>query len=255
MFAHFAIIVSLFFVTVSVVGQTGTVAIDEWADVVDHTPFDSLWHSSVVRGKLLTSGWQSPAYNRYRAAIAHAQPSAYLPRARSAFWVNAYLACMYETMHLRRGYRSTVWDSIWHKRDTFVVASQRMTLEEIMSKAIEISGTVGIMACLPTGSSRGAPLPSHAASAKTIHRLMRDQLRRICRSEKYLLYDPAGNILQLSTFFSPLLTAMSKEARSVPEWLLPYVTDGVAAQMALYATTMSVVVQDVIETWRKARPP
>lgn len=255
MFALFAIIVSLFFFTVSCVGQTGTVAIDEWSDVVDHTTFDSLWHSSVVRGKLLTAGWQSPAYSRYRAAIAQAQPTAYLPRARTAFWMNAYLACMYETMHLRRGYRSTAWDSMWHRRDTFVVASQKMTLEGIMKKAVEISGTVGIIACLPTGSSRGAPLPSHVATAKTILRLMRDQLRRVCRSEKFLLYDPAGNVLQLSTFFSPILSAMSREARSVPEWLLPYVTEGVAAQMALNANTMSVVVQDVIETWRKARPP
>ncbi|MBK6290450.1 MAG: DUF547 domain-containing protein [Ignavibacteria bacterium] len=255
MFTHFLIIVSLFFFTIAVRGQIGTVAVDEWADVVDHTSFDSLWHASVVRGKLLTTGWQSPAYVRYRASIAGARPSAFLPRARTAFWVNAYLACLLETMHLRRGYRSTVWDSLWHRRDTFDVAGRRMTLDDIMQEAIRISGTVGIVACLPSGSSRGAPLPSHAATARTMHRLLRDQLRRICRSEKYLLYDPAGNILQLSTFFHPLLDGMSTEARSVPEWLLPYVTEGVAAQMALHARTMSVVVQDVIETWRKARPP
>lgn len=255
MFAHFIIIVSLFFFTISMRGQIGTVAVDEWADVVDHTSFDSLWHASVVRGKLLTTGWQSPAYVRYRASIAGAKPSAFLPRARTAFWVNAYLACLLETMHLRRGYRSTVWDSLWDQRDTFDVAGQRLALGDIMKEAIRISGTVGIVGCLPSGSSRGAPLPSHAASARTIHRLLRDQLRRICRSERYLLYDPAGNVLQLSTFFHPLLDGMSKEARSVPEWLLPYVTEGVAAQMALHARTMSVVVQDVIETWRKARPP
>ncbi len=141
------------------------------------------------------------------------------------------------------------------RRDTFLIAMQFLTLADVVREAQLVSGTVGIASCLPTGSSKGAPLPSFAATAKSVRRMMRDQLRRICRSEKYLLFDPAGNVLQLSTFFAPLLPSMQKEARSVPDWVLPYLTDQVAAQMALRAKTIEVVVSDGIETWRKARPP
>ena len=235
--------------------QNGPIAQDEWADVIDHTSFDSLWHESVTRGKLRTDGCLSTAYARYRGALASAMPAAFLPRSRTAFWVNAYLACLLEVMHVRFGYRSTVWDSLWLRRDTFLIASQFLTLADMAREAHVVSGTVGIVACLPTGSSKGAPLPSFAATAKGVRRMLRDQLRRICRSERYVLFDPAGNVLQLSKFFEPLIERMLREASSVPEWVLPYVTDQLAAQMALKAKTMGVVISDGTETWRKARPP
>ncbi len=179
----------------------------------------------------------------------------YLPAARTAFWVNAYLACLIEVLHLRAGYRSTAWDSLWLRRDTFNVAGRRLTLDEMRHEAVRAAGTVAVMGCLPSGSTRGAPFPPAAATASTMRRLMRDQMRRVCRSERYVLYDPAGNVLQLSGFFSELLPAMSTEARSAAEWLLRYVAEDTAAQVALHAGTLRVQVHDVLETWRKARPP
>ena len=80
-------------------------------------------------------------------------------------------------------------------------------------------------------------------------------MRRICRSERYVLYDPGGNVLQLSGFFAPLLVRMATEARSVADWVLPYVTEAMAAQIAVHAAGLRIQVHDVLETWRKARPP
>lgn len=235
--------------------QAGPIAIDEFSDVIDHTSFDSLWRESIGRGKLRTDGCQSPAYVRYRSELAAAKPSAFLPRAVTAFWVNAYLACLMEVMHIRAGYRSTVWDSLWLSRDTFMIAGHLLTLNDMVNEARRGSGTPGVFSCLPNGSSKGAPFPSSVATAKTVKRLIRDQMRRICRSERYLLYDPAGNVLQLTSIFTPMLTEMSSEAESIQSWVLPYVTEAVAAQMALRASTLKVTIQDGIESWRKARPP
>lgn len=235
--------------------QTGTLASDETTDVIDHSSFDSLWRESVVRGRLRTDGCMSDAYARYRNALATAAPSAFLPKAGTAFWVNAYLACLIEVLHIRTGYRSTVWDSLWLTRDTFTVAGRHVTLNDMAMEAVKTAGTVGVHSCLPSGSSIGAPFPSAAATAKTVRRQIRDQLRRICRSERYVLYDPAGNVLQLSSFFEPIAEGMKDEAKSIQVWVLAFVTESVAAQMAIHASTLKVQVQDRIESWRKARPP
>jgi len=255
MFRFLLMILCLFGTCIPVMSQGVVIGQDESADVVDHTSFDSLWKESTVRGKLLTTGWNSMAYRNYRNVLSTARPSAFLPNSRAAFWVNAYLACLLEIMHLRTGYRSTMWDSLWLMRDTFEVAGRGLTLRDMVAEATIAAGTAGIVSCLPTGSSSGAPLPPRAAYAKNVRILMRDQLRRICRSERYLLYDPAGKVLQCSAFFIPLQEAMKNEAGSLPRWVLPFVTDGVAAQMALGANSITTFVHDRIETWRKARPP
>lgn len=245
----------MFYGVIRLDAQTEPFGMDHNADVIDHTSFDSLWQESTVRGKLLTTAWGSHAYRAYRESLAGAMPEAYFPRARTALWVNAYLACLIEVMHLRTGYRSTSWDSLWLRRDTFMIAGRRVTLEDMTAEACFVAHTVGVVACMPTGSTRGAPLPPRAATARTMRILMRDQLRRICRSERYLLFDLSGNVLQLSTFFRSMQDSMKAEAKSIPNWVLPYVTDAVAAQLALGASTVTVIINDGIETWRKARPP
>ncbi len=243
------------FVATNVFAQRESFGTDEYADVIDHTRFDSLWHEAQLRGRLNTQGWDSEAYRTYRLQLSSATPMAFLPKARTAFWVNAYLACLMEVMHLRVGYRSTVWDTLWLRRDTFYVAGQPSTLDDLRIEAVRAAGTVAVWGCLPTGSQQGAPFPSRAATARNIRVMIRDQMRRICRSERYLMFDPAGNVLQISRFFSPIVENMVLEAKSVAQWVLPYVSYGVAAQLALHAPYVQTVVSDVIETWRKSRPP
>lgn len=234
--------------------QLSATGADPSADVIDHTRFDSLWHEAVVLGKLRADYVQCEAYESYRKLLATAYPSAALPPARTAFWINAYLACLMEQMHRRTGYRSTVWDSTWLSRDSFLIAGRPLTLESMINEAIISAGSVRVVGCLPSGSSLGAPFPSHVAFTKTVRRIMRDQMRRICRSERYVLYDPFGNVLQLSRFFEPIRDRMVAEAGSEAQWVLPFVSDAVAAQIALGAAGIRVVVLDRIETWRKARP-
>lgn len=230
-----------------------TFGIDDTTDVIDHHRFDSLWNESVSHGKISTRGINSEAYVTYRLALKGAFPDAFLPDARFAFWVNAYLAGLYQLIHEAVGYRSTVWDSAFLARDTFDVARGRHTLRDMQDSILRVSRTVRAIAFFCTGSSTSPPFPNHVAFAKTVRRLMRDMMRRLCRSEKFLLYDPAGAVLQLSRFFQPYHAKMAFEATSVGQFVMPFLTEAVAAQLALRRENVNVVFSDRIETWRKAR--
>lgn len=222
-------------------------------DVIDHSRFDSLWHASVEHGKLRTTGVNSECYRSYREAMADAYPPGFHPNPRFAFWVNAYLACCMQVMHERVGYRATVWDSMLSRKDTFVVAEAKHTLADLADSVLKIARTCKAVVLLCTGSSNGPPFPTHAMYGKTIQQTLREQLKRVCRSEKYVLYDPAGNALQLAALFKPYQTQMIAEAGSPAQWVLPYVSNAVAAQMALQQSTLQIFFSDRIETWRKAR--
>ncbi len=226
---------------------------DVFEDVVDHTRFDSLWRASLKGGKLDTRGVYSDAYTSYRRALSAAHPDHFLPDARIAFWVNAYLCLLMEVMSLRVGYRTTVWDSLYLTRDTAIVAGHPYTLERIADTLSAIAKTVAVRAFLSTGSSTGPPFPSHALYARTVRSELRTQLRRIIRSERYVLYDPAGNVLQLSMLFKAWWINMIHESGSVVEFLLPWMSEAMAAQVALHRSGLQVVLSDRIETWKRRR--
>ncbi len=82
---------------------------------------------------------------------------------------------------------------------------------------------------------------------------LRGQLRKLIRSERYVLYDPAGKVLQLAVMFEPWLQGMVKEAGGVVQYLLPWMTEAMAAQVALAGSSVSIQISDRIETWRRAR--
>lgn len=233
--------------------QHKTFGMDDTTDVIDHHGFDSLWNASMRQGRLVTDGVHCEAYQRYRRALATAYPTMYHPQAQLAFWANAYLACLWEVMHLRVGYRSTVWDSAFFDRDTFVVAEGLHTLRSLRDTIVGCARDARAHVFLATGSTHDPPFSSHAYFAKTVRQAMRDLLRRICRSERFVLYDPAGNVLQLSSFFKPLTEKMRAEAGSEVQWVLPYVSEQTAAQLALHHDLVRVVVGDRIEKWKRAR--
>lgn len=226
---------------------------DDTTDVIDHTRFDSLWHDSMQQGRLVTDGIHSNAYAAYRKALAEAYPTAYHPNAQLAFWVNAYLASLWEVMYLRVGYRSTLWDSSFFKRDTFRVAEAHHTLQSLRDTIVGCIGDVRASVFLATGSSHDPPFPSHVCFAKTVRVTMRDLLRRVCRSERFLFFDPAGNVLQLSSFFKPLTDRMRAEAGSEVQWVLPYVSEQTAALLALHRQSVRVVLGDRVEKWKRGR--
>lgn len=226
---------------------------DVVADVIDHTRFDSLWRASLRFGKLNTHGVQTEVYQSYRDSLANAYPSSYLPESRVAFWVNAYLALLMEAMSMRVGYRSTVWDSLYLKRDTATIAGRRYTLQQLADTIVGTARTVAVRSFLCTGSSTGPPFPAHALYARTVMAEMRAQLRKLVRSERNVLYDPAGNVLQLSHLFDQWIDGMEAEKGSIVDFLLPWVSETVAAQIALAKSTLVVQVADRIETWKRAR--
>ncbi len=246
--------VLLFAVATSVAQRTQRAfGMDDTVDVIDHTRFDSLWHGSLNQGALITDGIHSKAYTAYRGAIANAHPTAYHPNAQLAFWVNAYLACLWEVMHLRVGYRSTLWDSSFFRRDTFRVAEAAHTLGSLRDTIVGCIRDTRASVFLATGSTHDPPFPSHACFAKTVRQSMRDLLRRICRSERFVFFDPAGNVLQLSSFFKPLTERMRNEAGSEVQWVLPYVSEQTAALLALHRQAVTVIVSDRIEKWKRGR--
>ena len=229
--------------------------VDPAADVIDHARFDSLWRASKRFGRLDTKGLQTECYRSYRTALSTAQPDGFLPTSQLAFWVNAYLACLMETMSMRTGYRSTLWDSLYLERDTFLIAEQPRTLRALGEKIVVVAGTVRARAFLATGSTNEPPFPAHACYATTIRREMREQLRKVVRSERYVLYDPAGKTLQLARLFEPWIDDMKREGGSVVNFLLPWVTEAQAAQLALAGPEVRVVLSDRIERWRRQRYP
>jgi hypothetical protein len=240
--------------TVSAVAQQQRAfGIEDTTDVIDHQRFDSLWHASMQQGRLVTDGIRSRVYTDYRAALSTAYPSAYHPNAQLAFWVNAYLACLWEVMHLRVGYRSTVWDSAFFRRDTFHIAEGLHTLQSLRDTVVGCIQDGRASVFLSTGSTHDPPFQSHACFAKTVRRSMRDMLRRVCRSERFVLFDPAGTVLQLSAFFKPLAERMRAEAGSEVQWILPYVSEQTAALLALHRTAVRVVYSDRIEKWKRGK--
>ncbi len=227
--------------------------VDPMVDVIDHGRFDSLWRASKRFGKIDTRGVQSECYRTYRAALAGAQPQRYLPESQTAFWVNAYLACLMEVMDRRVGYRSTRWDSLFRYRDTFQIAGEAWTLASMGERIVQIAGTVRARAFLATGSSAEAPFPAHACYAATVRRELREQVRKLCRSEQYVLFDPAGKTLQLARMFESWAEGMKHEGGSVVDFLLPWVSEATAAQLALAEPGIHVEYSDRIERWRRRR--
>jgi hypothetical protein len=230
-----------------------TLTKDLYDDVVDHRRFDSLWRASKRFGKLNTDAVWSEAYATYRQSLANADPGSFYVDSRLAFWINAYLAVLMKVMQLRVGYRSTVWDSLLLVRDTFTIAHARHTLKSLSDTIIATAQTVRVRAFFCTGSSNAPPFPTGACFAKTMKALLREQLRRVCRSERYVLYDPAVNVLQLSAMFKDWFYEMSAEAGTVVDFLLPWMTEASAAQLALRKDGMQIVISDRIEKWNRAR--
>lgn len=232
---------------------TPTLTKDIYEDVVDHHRFDSLWRASKRFGKLNTEAVWSEAYSAYRQALADADPDPFYINSRLAFWINAYLAVLIKVMQSRAGYRSSVWDSLLMVRDTFIVARARHTLKSLSDTILGTAKTVRVRAFLCTGSSNAPPFPTGVCFAKTMKASLRAQLRKICRSERYVLYDPAANVLQLSVMFKDWLTGMNSESGTVVDFLLPWVSEAAAAQLALRKAGMQIVISDRIEKWNRAR--
>lgn len=228
--------------------------VSDTTDVIDHRRFDSLWRASKKFGKLSTHGVGSDVYRMYRETMANADPDAFLPKARVAFWVNAYLACLMDVMHHRVGYRTTIWDSLYLHRDTFLVAGGRRTLDDIQQEILNVGKTVQLRSVFATGSSGDPPFPAHAWFARTAHTELRSQMRSVFRSERFVLYDPAGNVLQLARMFEPWLEGMKSEAGGVAEFAISWVSESVAAQMALGRASMRILLSDRMITWKRRRP-
>ena len=227
--------------------------IDDTADVIDHGRFDSLWRASLQRGLLRTDGAVSPAMTDYLRTLATAQPDAFLPAARQAFWTNAHMAAIMVVMHRRAGLRSTVADTQLFARDTFMIAGARHTIESIASMVVDIHGTALACVLLGTGSTHAPPLLRTAATSRTMDRILREQARRVLRSERFVFFDPGADAIQLSSFFAPFLTMMEQERGSVVQFLLPWLDDVIAAECALRRASMRVLVADRIEKWRRRR--
>lgn len=246
---------SILFILVLVMhhGRAQTFGIDDTSDVIDYRLFDSLWTEALGQGRLATSAVRSGPFHRLAGMFADARPQAYGPAARSAFWINAYLLCLWRVMDRSTGYRSTIWDSTLLRRDTFVVAGEPVVLHDMRKLARQYGATVLVAMTFATGSTHAPPFLPRAIRARTWYRQLRDQARRVVRSERFVLYDPAGHVLQLAGFFRPYLDEMISERGSVVQFLLPYVSESMAAALGLRPHDLRIVVSDRIERWVRRR--
>lgn len=248
------IVIMLVMCTVAMAQRGARVqSVDDTTDVIDHRAFDSLWHASLHGGRLRTDGARSDVLHAYFRAMADASPDAFLPWARRAFWTNAHMACVLVVMDRHTGMRSTVVDSMLFDLDTFLIAGDRHTVRSLAQMVISVHGSALACVLLGTGSTHAPPFLSHAMFARTADRMLREQARRVLRSERFVLFDPGNDALQLASFFAPYMTQMEMEGGSVVQFLLPWLDELTAAECALRRATLRVVISDRIERWRRRR--
>lgn len=231
----------------------GIMHVEDTTDVIDHASFDSLWHASLRNGRLNTDAVHGSAYQIYQRRLETATPKAFLPAARCAFWCNAWLAAVLKVMSAHAGYRSTIWTADLFDADTFTIAGEPFTLRTLRRRmVIEARSPLAVFA-LATGSTRAPPFPASAYRAKTVARALRDMAKRVCRSERFVLYDPGSNLLQVSSMFAEFEPLILASFPSIVQFLLPYVQEAVAAELALRRETLRVVYADAVERWIRRR--
>ncbi|CAN5411362.1 hypothetical protein BH10BAC6_BH10BAC6_03960 [soil metagenome] len=222
-------------------------------DVIDHSSFDSLWHASLKNGRLSTDAVKYSTFDIYWRRLRSAEPATYSRAARTAFWSNAWLASILSVMAAHAGYRSTIWSDELFDADTFTIAHEEFTLRTLRTRVVHESGSPMALFALATGSTRGPPFPAHAYTARTVERMLRELARRVCRSERFVFYDPGSNVLQISSVFAELEPAIVTTYGSMIQFLLPYVSEAVAADVALRRSSLKVIYGDAVERWLRRR--
>jgi len=223
------------------------------ADVIDHSLFDSLWHASVKNGRLSTEAVKYSAFDIYWRRLRSAEPARFAKASRMAFWCNAWLASVLSVMASHAGYRSTIWQDALFEADTFEIAGERMTLRSLRHRIVQEAGSPVALFALATGGSKAPPFPSHAYRARTVERSIRDLAKRVCRSERFVFYDPGQNVLQVSSMFAEYEPAIIAAYGSLPQFLLPWVSEAVAAELALRRQSLTVIYGDAVDRWTRRR--
>ncbi len=222
-------------------------------DVVDCAPFLRAWKGATARGWLSTAVVDSAWYSEWMQTLATANPQSAVPWARRAFWVQAWMSCMLVVAHRRMGYRTTRYDTTIVEQDTFVIAGETYCLRDVSLRVVQEFGTASSIALFGMGSTYGPPLAPYAPVAWTVERLMREQMRKVVRSERHVLWDPAADVLQVATWMEPWTEAMRLEAGDVVAFLMPYMDDAMAAGVALRRRYVRVVFSDRLERWKRRR--
>lgn len=230
-----------------------TISGADTTDVVDHTDFDTLWHASIKNGRLSTEAVRYSAFDIYWRRLRAAEPARYSKAARTAFWCNAWLASVLSIMSTHAGYRSTIWHDALFEADTFTIAGENMTLRLLRQRIIQEAGTPLALFALSTGSTKAPPFPSHVYRARTVARALRDQAKRVCRSERFVFYDPGQNVLQVSSMFAEFEPSIQSAYGTLPQFLLPYMSEATAAEVALRRKTLTVIYGDAVDRWIRRR--
>jgi hypothetical protein len=226
---------------------------DTLHDVLDCAPFQRAWKGATARGWLTTGVVDSAWYSSWMQSLADANPDTALLWARRAFWVQSWMSCMLVVAHKRMGYRTIRYDTTILVKDTFLIAGGQMCLRDLSARVVQEFGTCASIALFGMGSTYGPPLAPYAPVAWTVEKLMREQMRKIVRSERHVLWDPATDVLQVATWMEPWAAAMQEEAGDVVAFLMPYMDDPMAAAVALRRKTVVVVYSDRLERWKRRR--
>lgn len=226
---------------------------DTLHDVVTCAPFQHAWKGATERGRLATYMVDSTWFQAWVESLASANPDTAGPWPRRAFWVQAWMTCMVQVAHKRTGYRTVVFDSVMFRSDTFVIASERYTLEQVGKRVVAEFGTAAAMFLLGVGSTSGPPLVTVAPTAWTVERILREQARKVVRNERWVFWDPARDVLQLARFMECWSGVMRQEAGDELAFLLPYMDDATAASVALRRKHVQIHYSDRLDRWMRRR--
>ncbi|MCU0331283.1 MAG: hypothetical protein MUC47_09965 [Candidatus Kapabacteria bacterium] len=236
-------------ITFSLCGPCSTK--DTIHDVVDPTPFIALWKGASAQGKLDTRAVHDTLFQQWFAAIQDARPDDAHPWAQRAYWLHAWHGWFLIVANRYAGKRTLSVDSTWRTRDTVVIAGYRHTLESLEGRVRECFGTCASALLLGTGNVAGFPLLQDMPRATTVERALRHRTRSLARSERFVLWDPGDDVLHVHRSFERLETAMVKEAGSVVAFLLPFMSDAMAAAVALRAAKVRIFYADVLDRWHR----
>lgn len=222
-------------------------------DILDCAPFLRAWKGATAKGWLSTNVVDSAWYAEWMQTLATARPDTAVPWARRAFWVQAWMSCMLVVAHRRMAYRTTRYDPRLTDRDTFVIAGTTMCLKDLGLRVVREFGTCSSISLFGMGSTHGPPLAPYAPVAWTVERLMREQMRKIARSERHVLWDPASDVLQIASWMEPWSDMMREEAGDEVAFLIPYMDDATAAAVAFRRQHVTIVYSDRLERWKRRR--
>lgn len=222
-------------------------------DVIDPSLVDSVLKRWVIRGRLNTRVIGDSTFLYLLDTVGRSQLTGRDRLSQWAFWANVQILVAMDIAARKTGYRSTTSDSSLFRGDTFIVAGEAFTYDSLRRYCVYQASSVLSVLSAPVGSNHGVPWPSTAARADRVINWWRDNAKRVLRSPRFVLYDPASDVIQIAGVLTGFEDQIERYHGTIINFILPYLDDATAASVALQRSRVRVELVPVIERWNRQR--